>query len=418
MRRNDKLGKVSGRQACEVNSASRNLPRGGTDTAAKSPRVYLRTFGCQMNSRDSEWVKGILLEKGFLLSESKEDADVIVFNTCSVRKHAEDRAISAMGQLLKIKDQRSKIKNKVEKKKIYGIIGCMAQAMKEELFKRLPELDLVCGTGEIHNLPRLINEAARSRVLDCGNIDAEMPEILPDYREEKMRTYVLISRGCSNYCSYCIVPYVRGKERSRRPEEVISEVGSLLGRGCRDIMLLGQNVNSYGRDLGNGIDFIGLLGMIDGLKGAKKISFMTSHPKDASGRLFEAMRDLECLSKDLHLPLQSGSDKILRAMNRGYDSAYYLRLVSDYRKVLPDGRLTTDIVVGFPGETEEDFEATKRMMREIGFAAGYIFKYSPRPPAPSAAMADDVPRKVKEERHAELLKIQRELSKKRENKGK
>jgi len=370
-------------------------------------KIYLRTFGCQMNERDSEWAKGLLLEKGFSLAESKDNADVIIFNTCSVRKHAEDKMISNMGVLKKLKAKKPQV--------ILGLMGCTAEYQGKALFRTLPHLDFVVGTGYIDTIPEIIEDIMKKRSarIKTGDISRKLPDHQPEYRDSKDRASVAISRGCDNHCTYCIVPHVRGPERSRRPEEIISEVESLLSRGCLDIMLLGQNVNSYGKDLSGDMDFIKLLDMIDRLKGKKRISFMTSHPKDASAKLFEAMRELEGLSKDLHLPLQSGSDKILKAMNRGYDPGYYYDLAARFRKTVPSGRLTTDVIVGFPGETDEDFAATKKMMQDLEFDSSFIFKYSPRPPAPSAGMEDDVPRKVKEERHRELLEIQRAVSKRK-----
>ena len=361
-----------------------------------------------MNERDSEFVTGLLLDRGFEKAGSIKEADVVIFNTCSVRKHAEDRAISNMGKLLKRKPQTAN-----RKPQIYGIIGCTAQALKERLFQMLPELDIVCGPGEIHNLPRLIDEAGRSKVLACDGIDKEIPKIKSYYRENKTSAYVMISRGCNNFCTYCIVPYVRGPERSRKPEDIINEVKDLLDRGCVDITLLGQNVNSYGKDLDDGVDFVKLLHMIDGIGKEKNIKFLTSHPKDVSAELFEAIKDLKGLSKHLHLPLQSGSDRILKAMNRGYDSEYYLDRVRLFRSIVREGAITTDIIVGFPGESDEDYKATKDLLNAVEFNAGYIFKYSSRPPALSSKMTEDIPKDVKERRHRELLEMQKAISKKK-----
>ncbi|MFH1753535.1 MAG: tRNA (N6-isopentenyl adenosine(37)-C2)-methylthiotransferase MiaB, partial [Candidatus Omnitrophota bacterium] len=362
---------------------------------------------CQMNERDSEWVEGALLEKGFSIASSQDEADIILFNTCSVRKHAEHRAISNMGALKKLKEKRPDL--------ILGIIGCTAENYGERLFESLPHLDLVCGTGKLYDIPRAIEDIIRNREKQAltGSLDKYMPEMIPEHRNRKDLAYVMISRGCDNYCTYCIVPYVRGPERSRDPRYILEEVEGLIKRGHKRIMLLGQNVNGYGKDLKNGASFIKLLQEIDKIEGEKAISFMTSHPKGASTALFAAMRDLKSISKELHLPLQSGSDRILKAMKRGYDSGYYMKLVNSFRNILPESPITTDIIVGFPGETEKDFEATKKMLLEVEFGASYIFKYSPRPPAFSSKLKDDVPKDVKERRHRELLDIQIEISRKR-----
>jgi len=356
-----------------------------------------------MNERDSEFVMGLLMEKGFSKADSIDDADIVLFNTCSVRKHAEDRAISNMGILLRKTRYASKI---------FGIIGCSAQALKKDLFRNLPKLNLVCGTGEIHKLPQLIKEASKTQVVACGDIDKDFPETISNYRGDKGKTSVSIMRGCNNYCSYCIVPYVRGPERSRRPEDIIKEIENLAKKGFKEVMLLGQNVNSY---KGGGCDFVGLLKLIDKVPGIEKIKFMTSHPKDATTGLFKAMKDLENVSKELHLPIQSGSDRILELMQRGYTAGQYKSLIKELRQLVPDCKITTDIIVGFPTETEEDFKKTYGLMKEVKFNAAYMFKYSPRPPAKSAELKDDVPKKEKERRHKMVLDLQKAISKRSDN---
>jgi len=313
--------------------------------------------------------------------------------------------ISNMGQLKKIKKQRPDI--------IMGIMGCTAEHRGKGLFNSLPHLDFVCGTGNIGTIPDIIKKIIKKREkeLHVGKLSGHLPEANPRHRNDKRSAYVSISRGCNNYCTYCIVPYVRGNERSRRPDDIIKEVEDLLVRGYVNITLLGQNVNSYGKDLEGNINFVKLLRAMDALNGKKNIKFMTSHPKDASIELFETMGELKGISKHLHLPAQSGSDKILLNMNRRYDSKYYLSKIKHFRKIVPDHMLTTDVIVGFPGETEKDFEATKSLLKQVRFNAAYIFKYSPRPPAPSSKMEDDVPREVKEKRHRELLVLQKSISK-------
>ncbi len=362
-----------------------------------------------MNVKDSEFMVGLFLEKGCKLTDSPEDADIILFNTCSVREHAEERAISNMGHLMK------QYKNKV-----YGMVGCMAQALKDKLFERLPALDLVCGTGEIARLPELVKEAAKNKVLALDNLNAPLPELKPSYRQSNKHAYVSIMRGCNNFCSYCIVPYVRGKERSRKVEDIVNEIKDLAERGIKDITLLGQNVNSYiGRAYNveriadsnkkKMCNFVQLLKYINNIDGIEKISFMTSHPKDANVELFKAMKESDKVVKHLHLPLQSGSDRILKLMNRGYTRRKYLNLVRKARNIMPGLRLTTDVIVGFPTETEKDFNDTLNLMKEIKFDLAYIFKYSPRPGTGAARLKDSIPEDTKKKRHKILLDLQREI---------
>jgi tRNA-2-methylthio-N6-dimethylallyladenosine synthase len=340
-----------------------------------------------MNSRDSEFIAGLFLEKGYEFADSSEEADVILFNTCSVREHAEKRAISNMGALLKDAVRSTQYARRA--KRIFGIVGCVAQAAKQDLFKRLPGLDIVCGTGEIAQLPAMVLEAKKKKVLALDNIDTYLPDRDPAYRKSKGHAYVEIMRGCDNFCSYCVVPYVRGKERSRKAGDIVNEIEGLAKRGIKDITLLGQNVNSY------------------------NISFMTSHPKDASIELFETMRDLEKLVKHLHLPMQAGSDRILELMERGYTIGRYRKLVSDARDIIPDLRLTTDAMVGFPTESEKDFNETLNLVKEIQFDLAYVFMYSPRPGTKATGMADDVPEDTKKRRHRILLDLQRDISRRK-----
>lgn len=368
-------------------------------------KVYIRNFGCQMNTRDSEFIAGLFLEKGHKLADSPDNADIILFNTCSVREHAEKRAISNMGQLI----------HRYKNEKIYGIIGCAAQALKQKLFKQLPKLNIVCGTGEIARLPELVEKAKKNRITALDKINEPLPELNLPYRELKNHAYVSIMRGCNNFCSYCVVPYVRGKERSRNVKDILDEIKALVKRGIKDITLLGQNVNSY---KGEGRSFIQLLRDVNNIEGIEKIRFMTSHPKDAGIDLFKAMRNLDRIIKHLHLPLQSGSDRILKLMNRGYTIKKHQDLVSKARKIVPDLRLTTDIIVGFPTEEEKDFTDTLNLMKKIKFDLAYIFKYSPRPGTKAAELKDDVPDDVKKRRHKMLLELQKEISRKKKDEKK
>jgi len=367
------------------------------------PRVFIRTFGCQMNDRDSEIIYGLLLDRGWGKAESLEEADCILFNTCSVRQHAEQRAYSNMGQLAKLKRRKPDL--------ILGFVGCTAQKDKDVIFRRLPHVDLVTGPGEIYNIPGYLENIEKERKKIRGTDLLDRPDRRnPLYREKKSAAYVSISEGCDNFCSYCIVPYVRGKQRSRKKEYILDEVCSAAKDGIKEITLLGQNVNSYGKDLKNNSDFISLLKEISDIEDIKRIRFVTCHPKDTEEPLFETMRDLPKVYHHLHLPLQSGSAKILKAMRRGYGPEHYLKLVDRLRYHIPGCNLTTDIIVGFPGESDKDFQETYDMMKGIAFDSAFIFKYSPRPPAASSNLADDVPEEVKKARHSKLLGLQREIS--------
>lgn len=366
-------------------------------------KVYLRTFGCQMNSRDSEIIYGMLIEKGYERARSMNEADVILFNTCSVRQHAEDRVYGKVGMLKDIKKDKPGV--------VLGIVGCMAQSHKEKILEELSHVDFICGPKNIYDIPDLVEKSMilgrRSQAVDKEVRPIDGPKT--SYREETLKAYVSIGEGCNNYCSYCIVPFVRGEEVSRPKDDIVKEIKDLVKRGFKEVTLLGQNVNSYGSDLGEERGFVKLLEELD-KTGIKRLRFMTSHPKDANEDLFRAMGELGSVCEHLHLPLQSGSDRVLDLMNRGYTSSDYLKQVEELRKYVPDSAITTDIIVGFPGEEDEDFRQTVRLMEEIEFDSAFIFKYSPRPPAKSSELEDDVPKKVKEERNQTLLKLQQELS--------
>jgi tRNA-2-methylthio-N6-dimethylallyladenosine synthase len=370
-------------------------------------KVFVKTFGCQMSFRDSEFVAGNLLESGFTLADSVTDANVIIFNSCSVRKHAEERLISNISDLKLLKKKRPGL--------IIGLMGCTAQSYKSGILERLPILDFSCGPGNESDIPDIVKDILEHRgtIVATDKIDRKRPELFPSHREDKYKAYVSIGEGCNNFCSYCIVPYVRGRERSRDAKDIIKEVKDLAARGFKEIMLLGQNVNSYGRTTKNEqrtTSFVKLLEILDKIGGIERIRFMTSHPKDASVELFKAMRDLEKVCAHLHLPLQAGSDRILKLMNRGYTANKYLLLVKEYKKYVPGGSITTDIIVGFPSETKSDFGKTVRIMKDISFDGAYMFKYSPRPPAKSSKLKDDVSQDAKELRLDTLINLQREIS--------
>lgn len=368
-------------------------------------KVYIRTFGCQMNMRDSEFVMGLMLENGFGQASSAKNADIIIFNSCSVRKHAEDRLFSNIAELKELKKNKPGL--------VIGLMGCTAQAYKTKALERAPLADFVCGPGDEFALPRIVKNILKDRypIIATDRVNDKRPELFPRYRQAKFKAYVSISEGCDNFCSYCVVPYVRGRERSRSAKDVIREVEELAERGFREITLLGQNVNSFkGGGRRPGSDFVRLLEELNKIKGISRIRFMTSHPKDASADLFRAMKDLEKVCEHLHLPLQSGSDRILKLMNRGYTSGKYLKLAESYKKILPEGSITTDVIVGFPSETEGDFKKTVGLMNKIRFDSAFTFKYSPRPFTRSAGFKDDVKKETKDARLMAINDLQVKIS--------
>lgn len=362
-----------------------------------------------MNVRDSEIISGLLTTSGYRLTNNPEEADVVILNTCSVRQHAEDRVWSAIGRYSK----GHQVIRSPGRQKIIGLIGCMAQNYKEAVFERSPQVDFVVGPADIHKIPKIINELAGRRksvarkIWETGN--DRRPEAIyqTGFFEDKNHRFVVISEGCSNFCSYCIVPYVRGALCHRKQQDILNEIRSAIEQGVAKVTLLGQNVNSY-RD--EGTDFIGLIKSVNSLKGLTEFSFVTSHPKDTSLELFKAMQEAEKLKKNFHLPVQSGSDRILKAMNRGYSRKFYLELAHNYRTIVKGGSLTTDIIVGFPGETKKDFQDTFNLVKKIAFNAAYIFKYSPRPNTEALKLKDDVENKEKELRHGLILELQKEIS--------
>lgn len=369
-------------------------------------QYYIESYGCQMNDHDAEKLSGMLQTCGFSPAPSKEEATLLLFNTCCVREHAEKRVFGNIGALKKRKENEPGL--------LIGVCGCMMQQREvaERLFKRFPFVDLVFGTHELHHFPLLLSRTlAGERVFSVRESDGEIVEGLPVVRGGSFSTFVTIMYGCNNFCSYCIVPYVRGRERSRAPENIVAEVRSLAERGFREITLLGQNVNSYAY-ADDGVDFPELLRRVSTVEGIERIRFMTSHPKDLSPRLIETMATLPKVCNHIHLPVQSGSNRILSEMNRRYTREKYLGLVEDIRAAVDGVELTTDIIVGFPGETEEDFEETLALVRQVGFSAAYTFMYSPRLGTRAAEMENQVPEEVKKDRllrlnacSAEQLKV-------------
>ncbi|MFH1128564.1 MAG: tRNA (N6-isopentenyl adenosine(37)-C2)-methylthiotransferase MiaB [Candidatus Omnitrophota bacterium] len=382
-----------------------------------SKKVFIRTLGCQMNARDSEVICGILGKAGYKIIDLPEEADVIIFNTCSVRQHAEEKVWSEIGRISKrFKKQGQSPSGTVP---VIGLVGCMAQNYKEGIFERSPHVSFVVGPQDIHRIPeiaeRLISDRRIVRCAPLRKIWETDGEIRPEeiyhagFYKDKEHAFVVISEGCSNFCSYCIVPYVRGLLRHRNYKDIIQEIEEAVKNNKTKITLLGQNVNAYESQ----INFIGLLKLINKIKGLKEFSFVTSHPKDTSKELFKVMNELDNLKKCLHLPIQSGSDRVLKLMNRQYSVNAYIDLAKEFRKIIKNGVLTTDIIVGFPTEAEEDFMATYDLMKKLKFDGAYIFKYSVRPHTEAAKMVDDIPRHEKEKRHQLILELQKNISKRK-----
>lgn len=368
-------------------------------------RAFVLTFGCQQNEADSEKLMGMAKAMGYALTDRPEDADLILVNTCAIREHAELKALSIVGQYKHLKAKKTSL--------LIGVCGCMVtqEHRRDEIKHRYPYVDFVFGTSSIHRLPQLICEKlTRGKRVFCPEESAYLvAEGLPIHRESGYRAWVSIMYGCNNFCSYCIVPYVRGRERSREMGAILEEVRGLVADGYKDITLLGQNVNSYGKDSGYPYDFADLLAELDKIDGDYVLRFMTSHPKDADRKLIDVMASSRHIARQFHLPMQSGSDKILHVMNRHYDTAKYLDTVRYMREKMPDVTLTSDIIVGFPGETEEDFEGTLSMLRTVEFDMLYSFIYSPRKGTPAAKMDDQIPHDVQSARFERLLVLQNEI---------
>jgi tRNA-2-methylthio-N6-dimethylallyladenosine synthase len=363
-------------------------------------RYHVTTFGCQMNAHDSERIKGMLEELGLGESATQEDADVLVFNTCTIREKPDTKFAAHLAQAAALKRH--------DADKVIAVGGCYAEAQRERLFELYPYVDVAFGPGSIAHLGEWLGTGglgvARSRF---GLDDRSFAGELPMHRERAFQAWVQISMGCNSKCSYCIVPAVRGREVSRRPGDVVAEVTSLAREGVREITLLGQNVNSWGRDLLPEIrtDFGELLRACDAVDGIERIRFTSPHPKDFRRPVIEAMAECEAVCEHAHLPLQSGSSRILKAMRRTYDRERYVRLAGELRAAIPDLALTTDIIVGFPGETEEDFRATIDVVEEVGFEGAFTFVYSPRAGTEAAAMADQIPEETKRDRIERLIDV-------------
>ena len=379
--------------------------------AAKTPKyAYIQTFGCQQNVADSERIAGMCEAMGYKVCDEAALADIIVVNTCAIREHAEKRALSIIGQFKHLKAKKPSL--------IIAVCGCMVaqEHRRNDIKFRYPYVDFIFGASSLFRLPQLIvQRIEKQKRLYCPE-EAEylVAEGMPVRRESDFKAWVSVMYGCNNFCTYCIVPYVRGRERSRRPEDIISEVRELVEAGYKDITLLGQNVNSYGKDAesddGQIYDFADLLSDIDKIEGDYYIRFMTSHPKDASKKLIDVMASSKHIAHQFHLPMQSGSDEILRRMNRRYDTKRYMGIVDYMREKMPDVTISSDIIVGFPGETEEDFEGTLNMLSRVRFDMTYSFIYSPRNGTPAAKMEDQIDDKIKGERFDRLLALQNQIA--------
>ena len=368
-----------------------------------TPSVAIHTFGCQMNKLDAELVLGQLLAAGYVQVSDDESADVILFHTCSVRAHAEERVYSNVGKLKHLKRRRPDV--------VIGILGCMAQKDQQAIFQRLGHVDFVCGTREFPHIVALIEQArTQSHLLACDEHATVAYNRDVTVRPNPFQAYTAIMRGCDNFCAYCIVPYVRGREVSRPPAEVIEEVRRLVDDGVREVTLLGQNVNSYGKSFGAPGALADLLYALGKIAGLVRLRFVSSHPQDVTQPLLEAMRDVPSVCETLHMSAQSGSDRILKKMNRRYTSAQYRDRVALVRELVPGIAIGSDIIVGFPGETEADYEATAALMREARFQSSFIFKYSPRSGTRAAKLEDDVPWPEKKRRNLALLAVQEAVS--------
>lgn len=362
------------------------------------------TYGCQMNQHDSERLAGQLKSIGYEYTESLSQANFVLVNTCCVRESAEKKIYGKIGELKTLKASNPNL--------IIGITGCMAQKDREKLFKKAPHIDLVLGTHNVHQLVELVKEfeQTKNHVLAVWDQAERLAPDVPTIRRGNTSAWVPIMYGCNNFCTYCIVPYVRGRERSRPVEDIVKEVHQLGLEGFKEITLLGQNVNSYGKDTDEYGDFADLLQAVDQVETIERIRYMTSHPRDMNAKVIDVIASSKKICECFHLPVQSGSDTILKLMNRGYTTDYYRELVRKIRKTLPHASLTTDIIVGFPGETDELFKETLEFMKEIKFDSAYTFLYSKRSGTPAATMADQIPAQVKQERLQQLMDAQNEIS--------
>ena len=372
----------------------------------RTPTAYVETYGCQQNEADSEKLRGYLTQSGYAIVHEAEGADVVVMNTCAIREHAEQRVFGNLGAL-------THTKRRHPEQKIF-LCGCMAGETKvsDRIKKSFPHVDGVFSTHHLWQFPEILYNVLtrKKRQFYIADEPGSIAEGIPQVRDSKLKAWVSIMYGCNNFCTYCIVPYVRGRERSRKPEDILAECRSVIEHGAKEITLLGQNVNSYGKDLSLGMDFADLLAAIAELPGDFLIRFMTSHPRDASKKLFDTMAKYPKIAKQLHLPFQSGSSRVLKAMNRHYDRETYLEKVNYAKSVMPELVLTSDVIVGFPGETEEEFEETLSLIDAVHYDSLFTFIFSPRTGTPAASMEDPTPKEEKNRRFDKLCALQNSIS--------
>ena len=370
------------------------------------PLAFVDTYGCQQNEADSERIRGYLAQMGFGFTDDEEQARVIVINTCAIREHAEQRVFGNLGALVHTKRRHPE--------QIICLCGCMAQEphVADKIRQSYRHVDLVFGPHELWRFPEFLHTlmTQKGRIFQITDQPGSIAEGIPLVRQDKVKAWVSIMYGCNNFCTYCIVPYVRGRERSRRPEDILAEVGRLAAEGYKDITLLGQNVNSYGKDLEQPMDFADLLEQVNAIPGDFLIRFMTSHPKDATQKLFETMARCEKVAPVLHLPFQAGNDRILKAMNRHHTRAQYMEKIAALKALIPDIVLTSDIIVGFPGETTEEFEDTLKVLEQVRFDALFTFIYSPRVGTPAAKLPDPMSREEKLVNFNRLTALQDRIS--------
>jgi tRNA-2-methylthio-N6-dimethylallyladenosine synthase len=369
-------------------------------------KYYIETWGCQMNEEDSEKLSGMLKSQGYNRTEVKEEASIIIFNTCCVRENAEFKVYGNLGALKSLKRSNPNL--------IIAVCGCMMQqeGMAENIIKKYPFVDIIFGTHNAYKFPEYLNRVKQEgkSIVEIINKEEGIVEGIPVDRESSIKAFVTIMYGCNNFCTYCIVPYVRGRERSRKPEEIEREIKDLVSKGYKEITLLGQNVNSYGKGLSDDMNFAKLLRRINEIEGLERIRFMTSHPKDLSQELIEAIAECDKVCNHVHLPVQSGSSNILKKMNRQYDRDQYLDLVRRIKEAVPDAAITTDIIIGFPGETEEDFEDTLSLVKEVGYDSAFTFIYSKRKGTPADEMNEQIEDNIKHERFNRLVDVVNESS--------
>ena len=366
--------------------------------SAKAKSVYIETFGCQMNHADTEVVLARLAEAGYSQTEELGGADLVLYNTCAVRDNAEAKVRGRLGDLKRIKKERPGLR--------IGVMGCMAQREKEALIQRYPHVDLVVGTDQFVRMPQLLQQLEKQEHIVATDFGDFEEQSWTATRSSGITAWVPVMRGCNYNCTYCVVPFTRGKEKSRHPQQVEDEVRKLVDEGFVQVTLLGQTVDAYGKTLGDGTNLASLLRRLHAIDGLKRIRFITSHPKDISDELLDTVAELPKVAKHLHVPAQSGSDRILRLMGRRYTRAEYLRFVERARARMPEVELLSDFIVGFPRETDADYQDTVSLMNEVRFAGSYVFMYSLRPNTPSANLPDDVPLEVKKARCNELLDLQ------------